>query len=77
MKPGFDTGWVSISFNGNPSVPAGAGNQNTNDNAATRTYNGLPVTGFAVQRYTNSNLTGGVLANYAGIFAHRYSKNIL
>ena len=68
LKPGFDTGWVSISFNGNPSVPAGAGNQNTNDNAATRTYNGLPVTGFAVQRYTNSNLTGGVLIYNVSIF---------
>ena len=77
MKPGFATGWVAISFNGNPSQVAGPGNQNTNDNVALRTYNGLPVTGFAVQRYTNTNLSGGVLANYAGIFAHRYSKNIL
>jgi hypothetical protein len=77
LKPGFATGWVSISFNGNPSFVAGPGNQNTDDNVGGRTYNGLPVTGFAVQRYTNSNLSGGVLANYAGIFAHRYSKNIL
>jgi hypothetical protein len=69
LTPGFAEGWVSISFN-----DVG---QATNDNVSGRTYTGLPVTGFAVQKYVNSNVTAGVLANYAGIFAHRYSKNIL
>ncbi len=62
----FDTGWVAMHFN----------TQSTNDNVSTNVYEGLPVTGFAVQRYVNANLSGGVLANYAGLFAHRYSRNI-
>jgi hypothetical protein len=72
----FDTGWASLNFDVTDSISG------TNDHVATAadgtpsTYVGLPVTGFAVQRYTNANLSGGVLANYAGIFAHRYSKNI-
>lgn len=77
LTPTFSEGWVTISFNGNPSLPAGSGNQNTDDNVAGTTYNGLPVTGFAAQRYVNSSLAGGVLANYAGLFAHRYSKNVV
>jgi hypothetical protein len=64
----FNEGWAAVNFN--------AATQTTNDNARTRAYNGLPVTGFAIQRYTNSNLDGGVLANYAGLFAHRYSRDI-
>ncbi len=66
VRPGFNNGWAEIAFT-----------QNTNDNVAARTYTGLPVTGFAVQKYVNGTLGGGTtLANYAGLFAHRYSKNI-
>ena len=63
----FDTGWVAIHFT-----------QSTvaTDNVSGNIYTGLPVTGFAIQRYTNTNLDGGVLANYAGIFKHRYSRSI-
>ena len=66
IRPGFNNGWAEIAFS-----------QSTNDNVAARTYTGLPVTGFAVQKYVNGTLNGGTtLANYAGLFAHRYSKNI-
>jgi hypothetical protein len=34
-------------------------------------YIGLPVTGFAVQKYVNGNI-GGVLSNYGGSFIHKY-----
>ncbi len=61
----FDTGWVAMHFA-----------QSTNDNGTGNVYDGLPVTGFATQRYVNANLTGGILANYAGLFAHRYSRSI-
>ncbi len=61
----FTEGWTAIHFA-----------QTTDNNADTVTYTGLPVTGFAIQRYTNANVGGGILANYAGIFAHRYSRNI-
>ncbi len=69
LTPGFQEGWVAITFD--------IATKNTNDNVAARTYGGLPVTGFAVQRYVNASLAGGVLANYAGVFAHRYSKSVL
>ena len=64
----FDSGWVTISFNN--------ALQFTDDNTTDTTYLGLPVTGFAIQRYVNGNLGGNTLANYAGLFAHRYSKSI-
>jgi hypothetical protein len=38
-------------------------------------YIGLPVTGFAVEKYVNGNV-GGVLSNYGGSFIHKYSSNI-
>jgi len=62
----FTTGWVALSFA-----------QSTDDNLNGRTYGGLPVTGFAIQRYVNQNASEGVLANYAGLFAHRYSRDIV
>ena len=37
---------------------------------------GLPVVGFAVTTYTNSDVSAGVLANYGGTFNHRGSRSI-
>jgi hypothetical protein len=38
---------------------------------------GLPVTGFAVQRFVNGFLGDGadVLANYGGIFQHKATRS--
>ena len=33
---------------------------------------GLPVTGFAVQQFTNANASFGLLAQYGSIFSHKY-----
>ena len=33
---------------------------------------GLPVTGFAVQQFTNANASFGLLAQYGNIFSHKY-----
>lgn len=72
----FDAGWAALNFDVTDSI-SGTNDHNTAAlDGSPSVYTGLPVTGFAVQRYTNANLSGGVLANYAGIFAHRYSKNI-
>lgn len=38
------------------------------------TYEGLPVIGFAVQKYVNGELAGGVLSNYAGVINHKYTQ---
>ncbi len=63
LGAGFDAGWVELSF---------AQTKTFTDGAITQQYLGLPVTGFAVQRYVNGNLGGGTLANYAGLFQHKY-----
>ena len=64
----FDNGWLEMSF----------------DNIAARTltdetgdveFRGLPVVGFAVQRYTNGDL-GGLLANYMSLVNHKGVRNI-
>jgi hypothetical protein len=37
---------------------------------------GLPVTGFAVNRFLNAFSGPGLLANYGGIFQHKYQRKI-
>jgi len=42
----------------------------------TNSVRGIPLIGFSVQRYTNANLSGGVLANYAGLFNHKSTTEV-
>lgn len=72
LPAAYTDGWVSFSFNNAGHVmlddtPAGAD----------REYHGLPVVGFAVQRYINSNVSAGVLANYGGAYINKYVRNIV
>lgn len=62
----FENGWLNLRF-------TDAGHSMTSDEGDV--YNGLPVTGFQVQTFTNGNV-GGVLSNYAGLFKHRASRDI-
>jgi hypothetical protein len=50
--------------------------QLVNGAAPNHTHHGLPVIGFAVQRYVNDVLPGGVLSNYGGAYAHRYERKV-
>lgn len=59
-NPGFDTGWLEFGFE-----------QSAKDVNQNYEITGLPMIGFSVQRYSNDDLAGGVLANYAGIFKHK------
>jgi len=63
----YAAGWVSLRF------PASAG---LTDALGAFSYSGYPVTGFAVQTYTNSNAQPGLLAQYAALFNHAYKMNI-
>ncbi|WP_395376824.1 hypothetical protein [Marinicella sp. W31] len=63
----FPAGWVELSFP-QPQPLTDVGNNYT--------YTGYPVTGFAVQSYTNSNAQPGLLAQYAAIFNHTYKRSI-
>jgi len=59
--PAFQDGWARLSFN--QTMPAPLSGQSG--------YDGLPVTGFAVQKLTNGNAAPGVMAQYAGLFKHK------
>ena len=37
---------------------------------------GLPVAGFAVQRFTNAFADAGLLATYGGIYDHKSTRRI-
>lgn len=76
----FGSGWAAIAIK-----PAAAGsnkhilisnNSYVNGSAASATYAGLPVIGFAATSYTNGTLANGVLSNYGAGSAHKLPKNI-
>lgn len=67
LEPGFDNGWAVIDFT------VGSTRATLDANAASGDLYGLPVIGFAVQRYINGDLDG-VRANYAGSIEHKYSR---
>ncbi len=62
----FDEGWFAINFT----------QSTTAANAGTQEYVGLPVTGFAVQTFANADAQPGLLAQYAGLFRHKYTRLI-
>lgn len=70
----FDNGWARIGF----ADAAYAFSNNTDRSVLTGSgesvFRGLPVTGFAVQKYVNGDLNG-VLSNYAGSVTHKTSSN--
>ncbi|HEY7885241.1 MAG TPA: hypothetical protein VIC08_09865, partial [Cellvibrionaceae bacterium] len=64
----FPNGWARIDFtvdgDGNDRVLSGD----------TYNYYGLPLTGFAVQKFINGSMEGGTLANYAWLVEHKYTR---
>lgn len=74
----FSEGWMRYSFtqltSRGTSLPFGGG--------FVHTYEGLPMTGFSVVQFVNGALggtakaEGALLANYATLFKHSYSKTI-
>ncbi|MBE8718876.1 hypothetical protein [Cellvibrio polysaccharolyticus] len=72
LEDGFDNGWATIDFTQTASATA---NPRTVIGDA-YTYAGLPVAGFAVIKYSNGALAGGVLSNYAGVVEHKYTRQI-
>jgi hypothetical protein len=71
----FTSGWTRIRFD-NPLLP---GSQNVLNNALNRpggiALAGLPVTGFWAVNYVNANAQPGILANFGGAVAHRWSQS--
>ncbi|WP_020208123.1 hypothetical protein [Gilvimarinus chinensis] len=67
---GFENGWVRLDFS---SDTAGERELESADGAI---FEGLPVTGFAVQKFINGSMDGGTLANYAWLVQHNYTRSI-
>lgn len=63
----FDNGWAEFDFDN-------VSGRQLVDNFGT-VFNGLPVTGFAVQNYVNGDV-GGLLSNYSGLINHKATRNI-
>ncbi len=84
----FQNGWAALTFTGAGATTTGlvpiAGftlDQNGVSTAFSRTYVGLPVTGFMVRTLTNNavdcvrggaTVTGGCQGNYSALFRHAY-----
>jgi len=69
-------GWMGLSFtdasHGGTSPSGDAHAMDQSENGVT--FYGLPTTGFEAVNFLNSNVAGGVLANYSGVYRHRSSR---
>jgi len=63
-----DNGWMTINFKA-------AGTARNLEMFSGEILEGLPVVGFAVQKYVNGDL-GGVLSNYAGSVTHKGTRSV-
>jgi hypothetical protein len=79
---GFSDGWARLQLDDYPHDADGNGIIDDAEAALSRDelggLQGLPVTGFAVQRFANGFLGDGadVLANYAGIYQHKATRKL-
>lgn len=75
LNDGFVNGWATIDFT-QAAASGATGNFNVRSvDGEDYEYFGLPVTGFAVIKYTNGNV-GGILSNYVGVVDHKYTRDI-
>ncbi|WP_041523952.1 hypothetical protein [Gilvimarinus agarilyticus] len=77
LEDGYEHGWARIDLTN--AVPPGGNAADYDAREITgdvNTFTGLPVVGFAVQKYENGTLEGGVLSNYAGVVVHKYTRDI-
>ena len=68
----FDKGWANLVFN--QTVPT---SDTTQISLNTYFFTGMPITGFTIQKYVNSELSGGILANYAGLVKHKGTTEMI
>lgn len=70
LNPPFSDGWARLRFYG-PAVPDAYHPTPPSDGFV---LTGLPVIGFQALNYVNGQVAAGVLANYGGLFGHRYVR---
>ena len=75
---GFENGWVRVDMRNTPVDLVPQGGDGVFDGVQPRLslgdLGGLPVTGFWVERFVNTNVAGGIKANYGGIFGHKGTR---
>jgi len=64
----YTSGWMDLQLGGSAHVLRTSREGNV--------FTGLPVTGFLVTNYVNTNAAPGLLGNYSGLYRHRFSRNI-
>lgn len=72
LEDGFENGWARMDFvdaAGRPPLPV----RDLGDNPLF--FEGLPVIGFAVQKYVNGDV-GGLLSNYVGNVTHKATRSV-
>lgn len=67
LESKFVNGWAQVNLDS-------VAGRSFDSDAAAETFNGLPVIGFAVQKYVNGAV-GGSLANYAASITHKRTGN--
>ncbi|NIB24970.1 hypothetical protein HBA56_14895 [Pseudoteredinibacter isoporae] len=72
LANGFNNGWARVSFG----VPGAGGTVTAPElSDGSEIVKGLPVIGFAIQKYVNNSATSaGALANYAGSIGHHFTN---
>jgi hypothetical protein len=75
---GFANGWVRVDMRNTPVDNVPEGGDGVFDGVEPRdslgNLGGMPVTGFWVERFVNTNVGGGIKANYGGIFGHKGTR---
>lgn len=76
---GFETGWVRLQLADYPETDPVSGEVVPGGDTYTRMLDnltGLPITGFAVQRFQNNFLgtASDILANYGGLYQHKGTR---
>ncbi|MEX0334481.1 hypothetical protein [Vibrio tubiashii] len=77
LASGFNNGWATIKFSQGSQELTGATNSGAIQDGDVM-VKGLPVIGFAIQKYVNNAATSaGALANYAGSIGHHYASEVI
>ncbi len=65
LPTGTVNGWANLGF---------ASTQHVLEGENGNTFSGLPATGFSVEETVNANAAPGSLANYTGLYNHKYNR---
>lgn len=68
LPPGYETGWAALELDDYVDESGAASRDPLGG------LEGLPVTGFSVQKFGNQNAQAGIAAFYGGIYGHKASR---